>query len=71
MSSLTCDWKAELWQIEESWKCQKESFSLVAQRGGGNPIPEDTQGQAGPGSEQPDLAVGVPVHCRGARLYDS
>ena len=25
----------------------------------------DIQGQAGPGSEQPDGAVGGPVHCRG------
>ena len=25
--------------------------------------------QAGPGSEQPDLAVGVPVHCRGVGLH--
>jgi len=28
-------------------------------------IPEDTQGQAGRGSEQPDLTVGVPVHRKG------
>ena len=27
-------------------------------------IPEDTHAQAGWGSEQPDVAVGVPVHCR-------
>ena len=26
------------------------------------------QGQAGPGSEQPDLAIDVPVHCRGVGL---
>jgi len=30
----------------------------------------DVQGQAGPGSEQPDVAVGVPVHCRGFGLDD-
>jgi len=36
----------------------------VAQRGGGCPIPEGTQGQAGWGSEQSDGAVGVPAHCR-------
>ena len=30
----------------------------------GYPIPGNTQGQVGRGSEQPDLAVGVPVHCR-------
>jgi len=28
------------------------------------PIPGDIQCQAGQSSEQPDLAVGVPVHCR-------
>jgi len=26
------------------------------------------QGQAGQGSEQHDLAAGVPVHCKGVRL---
>ena len=28
------------------------------------PILGDIQGQAGQGSEQPALAVGVPAHCR-------
>jgi len=28
------------------------------------PQERDTQGQAGWGSEQPHVAVGVPVHCR-------
>ena len=28
------------------------------------PVPEDTQGQAGWSSEQPDVAVGAPVHYR-------
>ena len=37
----------------------------VAQRCG-CPVPRDFQVQAGPGSGQPDLAVHVPVHCRGA-----
>jgi len=32
----------------------------VSQRGGGCPVLEDIQGQAGQGCEQPDLAVGVP-----------
>ena len=27
-------------------------------------VPGGTQGQAGLGSEQPDVAAGVPVHCR-------
>jgi len=40
------------------------SCSQVAQTGGGSPVIGNTQGQAGRGSEQPDVAVGVPVHCR-------
>ena len=31
-------------------------------------VPRNTQGQAGQGSEHPDQAVGVPVHCRGVGL---
>ena len=56
-------------------------MAQVVQRGSGCPIPGDTQGQAGQGSEQPDVAVGVPVHCKeldqtafqgvSQRLYDS
>ena len=34
------------------------------------PVPGDVQGQAGQGSEQPDLAMHVPVHCRGVELGD-
>ena len=34
------------------------------------PVPGDIQCQAGPGSEQPNLAIGVPVHCRGLGLDD-
>jgi len=47
-----------------------EALAQVAQRGGGCPIPGDTQGQAGQGSEQPDWAVGVSVHCRRVQLGD-
>ena len=46
----------------------KQHQLLFVQRGGGSPVPGDIQGQAGPGFEQPDLAVGVPVHCRGVGL---
>ena len=42
-----------------------EALEQVAQRGGGCYVSGDIQGQAGWGSEQPDLPVGVPVHCRG------
>jgi len=45
-------------------------FMALVQRGGGCPIPRDIQGQAGQGSEQPDLAVRVPVHCKGVGLDD-
>lgn len=38
------------------------------QGGGGCSIPEDIQEQVGHGSEQPDLAMHVPVHCRGVEL---
>ena len=47
-----------------------EALGWDAQRGGGCPIPGDTQEQAGWGSEQPDVAVGVPVHRRGVGLGD-
>ena len=45
----------------------------AAQRGCGCPmsIPGDVQGQAGQGSEQSDLDVVFPVHCRGVGLDDS
>ena len=42
----------------------------VAQRYGGCPIPGSCQGEAGSGPGQPDLAVDVPVHCRGVGLDD-
>ena len=41
------------------------ALAQVAQRGGGCPISGDVQGQPGAGTEQPDRAVGTPVHCRG------
>ena len=47
-----------------------ETLGQVAQRGCGCPIPGDIQGQGGPGSEQCDLAAGVPAHCRGVGLGD-
>ena len=47
-----------------------EARAQVAQRDGGCPIPGDIQCQAGQGSEQPDLTVGVPTHCRGVGLDD-
>ena len=32
------------------------------------PIPGNIPGQVGQGSEQPDLVVDVPAHCRGVGL---
>ena len=57
---------------KEEVLCNKggEALEQVAQRGGGSPILGDSQGQAGWGFEYPDLAVAVPVHCRGVGLDD-
>ena len=44
------------------------ALEWVAQRGDGHPVHGDTQCQARQDSEQPVLAVGVPVHCRGFGL---
>jgi len=41
-----------------------EALAQVAQRGGRYPISGDIQDQAISGSEQLDLSVAVPVHCR-------
>lgn len=46
------------------------ALEQAAQRGGACPIPEDTHGQVGQGSECPDVAVGVSVHCRRVGLDD-
>jgi len=45
-------------------------MAQVAQRGGECPVRGDIQSQAGRGSEQPDVAAGIPVHCRGVGLDD-
>jgi len=47
-----------------------EALAQVTQRGGGCPIPGDTQGETGWGSEHPNVAVNVPIHCRGVGLDD-
>lgn len=48
--------------------CIGEALEHVAQRSGECFIPGDTQGQVGPSSQHPDLAIGVPYHCRGVGL---
>jgi len=52
------------------WNSSSEAMEQVAQRGGGSPAAGDSQGHAGPGFEQPNLAVGAHVHCRGGGLGD-
>ena len=42
-----------------------EALEQAVQRGGGCSIPGEIQGQAGRVPGQPDVAVYVPVHCRG------
>lgn len=46
------------------------ALKQATQRRGGGPIPGDFQGQAGGGSKQPDLAVGIPVYFRGVGRND-
>lgn len=36
----------------------------------GCPIPGYIQGQAGQRTEQPDIAIGVPIHCSGVGIGD-
>ena len=48
----------------------KEALEQVARRGGEHPILGNIQDQPRLGSEQPDQAVDVPVHCKGVRLDD-
>ena len=45
-----------------------EREEMVAERFGGYPVPGDIQCQSEPGSEHPNLAVDVPVHCRAIGL---
>jgi len=47
-----------------------ETLAQVAQRGGRCPIPGNIQGQAGQGSEQPDLLEDVAAYCSGVGLDD-
>jgi len=47
-----------------------EALAQVVQKASGCPTPGDAQGQVEWGSEHPDVAVGVPVHCRGVGLDD-
>ena len=47
-----------------------ETLEQDAQRGGRCPIHGNIQGQAGWGSEQPDLVEDAPAHCRGVGLDD-
>jgi len=45
-----------------------ETLAQVSQRGGRCPIPGNTEGQVGWGSEPPALVEDVPAHCRGIGL---
>jgi len=47
-----------------------ETIEQVAQRDGRCPIPGNIQGQAGSGSEQPDLVEDVSAHGTGVGLDD-
>ena len=47
-----------------------EVLEQITQRCGECSVLGDIQGQARGGSEQPDLALGAAVHCRGVGLDD-
>jgi len=47
-----------------------EALEQVSQRCDGYSVLGDIQGQAGPGSERPDVAIHVSVHCRIVGLDD-
>lgn len=47
-----------------------EALKHIAQRCGGSLVPGGIEGHAGQGSEHCDLAVGVPVLCRGVGLHN-
>ena len=47
-----------------------EALERITQRCNGCPVLGDIQGEVGQGSEQPDIDVGVSVHCRGVELDD-
>lgn len=52
--------------IKESFQLTPESTGMkVAQRGGGWPFPGNIQDLIGWVSQQLDISVGIPVHCRG------
>ena len=62
-------WRGDEVKYKEAFGSKgSEALAQVAWRGSGCPIPGDTQGQAGRGSEQHDAAVGVPIPCRGLTL---
>jgi len=50
------------------YKKDGEALAQVAQGDGGCHVPRNIQSQAGWGSEHPDLAVGIPIRCRGVGL---
>ena len=58
-----------MWKGNETQK-PGETLAQVALRGGRCPIPGNTQGQAGQGSEQPDPVEDVPAHGRRIGLDD-
>ena len=56
---------------EEIFYCKcAETLERVSQRGRRCPIPGNIEGQVGWGSEQPDLVVDAPAHCKGLGIDD-
>jgi len=68
LGQLINPWRVQVRTTEQTGAA--DGIVLVAQRGGGCPVPGNVQGQVGWSSEQPGLVGDIPAHCEGAGLDD-
>ena len=68
LGQLINPWRVQVRTTEQTGAA--DGIVLVAQRGGGCPVPGNVQGQVGWSSEQPGLVETVPTHGRGLELDD-
>jgi len=71
-SKACCDRKRENgFKLREGrFRLETGKLERVAQRSNGGPIPGNTQGQVGRGSDKPVLVKDIPAHYRGIGLDD-
>ena len=67
---MISNWKRRFILAISFYSAGGEALEQVAQRCGGYLVHGGIQDQTGQGSDHPDVAVGVPVHCRGIGLDD-